>query len=328
MPGTSVSEQGKGLVTQVPGYNAGTVDTLPGMPVAHYPFETIPHDYKFWCGVVGYGLRFFGVTNQPVKSLRDSGAIHRTGRCYARVKCATTAKPGAYLIPVWGSDAHFAVSAHPTPYRLATDLSGQTVGTIYGPAVPATISSVETVPEVIIQSYEPNLIIWQNPAAASTTGVHAAVTDTGVEVVVTTAITNPAVPRNISATSGGTATDIKAVQVIIAGTNILDEVITETLPVFTENSATTVVGALAFKTVTSITIPAHDGTAATTAIGWGDILGFPDAAGVRKVRSTYLANTIEGTAATVVADNDEIEKNTIDLNSALNATQVTVRLEE
>lgn len=49
MPGTSVSEQGKGLVTQVPGYNAGTVDTLPGMPVAHYPFETIPHDYKFWC---------------------------------------------------------------------------------------------------------------------------------------------------------------------------------------------------------------------------------------------------------------------------------------
>lgn len=328
MSGTSVSEQGRNEVVQVSGYNAGASATLAGQPVAHWPFEATPHDHKFWVGVAGYGLRFYGVTRGPVASLRDSGAILRKGRMYARVKAAATTLPGAYLMPIWGATGHFAVSAHPTPYRLVTNLSGQTVGTIYGPDAPATISTVETIPEIIIDKYDPALIIWEAPATASTTGVHAAVTDTGVQVVVTTAITNPVVPRNISATAGGTATDIKAIQVVIAGTNILDEVISETLPVFTVDTAGTVLGDLAFKTVTSITIPAHDGTAATTAVGFGDKLGFPDAAAVRKIRATYLANTIEGTAATVVADGDEIEKNTVDLNSALNATQVTVRLEE
>lgn len=164
-------------------------------------------------------------------------------------------------------------------------------------------------------------------AAASTTGVHAAVTDTGSQQVVTTGITNPPCPRNVTATAGGTATDIKAIQVIIAGTNELDEAITETLPAFTVDTAGTVLGSKAFKTVTSITIPAHDGTGATTAIGFGDKLGLPyylpDG---NTVLQTALGGTKEGTAPTVVADADEIEKNTCDLNSALNGTVVDVWL--
>lgn len=328
MPGTSTSEQGYQNVDICAGYNAGATDTLAGQPVAHYPFETLPHDHKFWVGVAGYGLRFFGVTRMAIESLRDGGAIQRRGRIYARVKAAATALPGAYLAPEWGSTGHFRVCSHPTPFRLVTNLSGQTVGTIYGPDNPASISSVETVPEIIIQEYDPKQLVWESPATASTTGVHAAVTDDGTEQTITTAITNPDVPRNITATSGGTATDIKAVQVVITGTNYLDEVITETLPVFTENTATTVVGSLAFKTVTSIVIPAHDGNAATTAIGFGDKLGFPDAAAQRRAESAWLGGTKEGTAATLVGDADEIEKNTIDLNSALNNTEVAVRLYE
>jgi hypothetical protein len=39
------------------------------------------------------------------------------------------------------------------------------------------------------------------------------------------------------------------------------------LPVFTENTATTVNGSLYFSRITSFTIPAHDGTGATTALG-------------------------------------------------------------
>lgn len=163
-----------------------------------------------------------------------------------------------------------------------------------------------------------------SPAVASTTGVHAAVTDTGEQVVVTTAITNPAVPRTITATSGGTAGDIGAIQVIIAGTNAEGVAITETLPVFTANSATTVVGAKAFATVTSITIPAHDGTGATTAVGFSDVLGL----GVRLSRNTviaaYLGGTKEGTAPTVAVSSTAIESNTIDLNSALNSGAVLV----
>ena len=110
--------------------------------------------------------------------------------------------------------------------------------------------------------------------AALTSGVHASLNG-AAHLNTTTGITNPAVPRNITATAGGTAGDIKAIQVVITGTNYNDEEITETLPAFTENTAGTVVGTKAFKTVTKIDVPAHDGTGATTVIGWGDLFGIP-----------------------------------------------------
>lgn len=164
-------------------------------------------------------------------------------------------------------------------------------------------------------------------AVASTTAVHAAVTDNGSPRVVTTAITNPPAPRSITATAGGTAADVKAIQVIITGTNYLDEVITETLPAFTVNATGTVEGNKAFKTVTQIDIPAHDGTGATTAIGFGDKLGLPYLLDTTNtVLLSALAGVRESTAATVVADDNEIEKNTVDLNSALNGTAVDVYL--
>jgi hypothetical protein len=157
---------------------------------------------------------------------------------------------------------------------------------------------------------------------ASTTGIHAAVQDTGVEVEVTTAITNPSVPRNITATAGGTAIDIKAVQVTIEGTNYADEVITETLPAFTVNTAGSVEGSKAFKTVTKITIPAHDGTGATTAIGFGEKLGLPFKLTHNTVLNAFLNNVKEGTAPTVAVSSTAIESNTMDLNSALDSKVV------
>jgi hypothetical protein len=162
--------------------------------------------------------------------------------------------------------------------------------------------------------------------AASTTGVHAAVTDDGTQQTITTGITDPAIPRNITATAGGTAADIKAIQVVITGTNINDEVITETLPAFTENTAGSVTGSKAFKTVTQIVIPAHDGTGATTSIGWGDKLGLSYIRAHIPCIATYLDNTLEGTAATIAASATAIESNTIDLNSALDGTVVDTYL--
>lgn len=161
-------------------------------------------------------------------------------------------------------------------------------------------------------------------ATNSTTAVKAAVTDTGVQQVITTGITNPPYPRNISATAGGTNTDIKAIQVVVVGTNINDEVISETLPAFTVDTAGTVVGNKAFKTVTSITIPAHDGTGATTAIGFGNKLGLPDKLAHNTVLNAYLANAKEGTAPTVTVSTTALESNTVALNSALNGTAVDV----
>lgn len=165
-----------------------------------------------------------------------------------------------------------------------------------------------------------------NADAASTTAVHAAVTDTGGAQTITTGITNPEVPRNITATAGGTAGDIKAISVIVNGTDFAGVAIADTLPAFTVNTAGTVQGTKAFKTVTSIVIPAHDGTGATTAIGRGDKLGLPFKLAHNTVLLTFMNNTIEGTAPTVTTSSTSISNNTIDLNSALNGTKVDVYL--
>ena len=158
--------------------------------------------------------------------------------------------------------------------------------------------------------------------ASSTTGIHAAVTDTGEEVTITEDITNPSCARNITATAGGTAADIGAIQVTITGTNVLDEEITEDLPAFTVDTAGTVQGNKAFKTVTSITIPAHDGTGATTAIGVTNKLGLPYKLSNNTVLKTYINNTLESTDTTVAVSSTNIENNTILCNTALSGKAV------
>lgn len=156
----------------------------------------------------------------------------------------------------------------------------------------------------------------------TTTYVKAAVTSTAEDQEITTGITNPLYPRNVTATAGGTAEDIKAVQVIVEGTNENDEVITETLPAFTANTAGTVTGSKIFKTITKITMPAHDGTGATTAVGTGNKLGLGFKLSHNTVLSAYRNNVLEGTAPTVTVSATAQESNSITLNSALNGTVV------
>jgi hypothetical protein len=163
------------------------------------------------------------------------------------------------------------------------------------------------------------------PEAADDDQVLAAYTDDGAEAVFVDAdLADPDVPRNITATAGGTAADIKAIQVIVTGLNVWGQTITETLPAFTVNTAGTVTGSKAFYRVTGVTIPAHDGTGATTAIGVGEKLGLPTTLTRNTVVAAYLGGAKEGTAPTVAVDSDEVEKNTVDLNSALNGTDVIV----
>lgn len=161
--------------------------------------------------------------------------------------------------------------------------------------------------------------------ATNNAGVHAAMTGVA-QSAIKTGITSPVYPRNITATAGGTATDIKAIQVVITGTNYNDEAITETLPVFTVDTAGTVVGAKAFKTVTQIDVPAHDGSGATTTIGWGDKLGLPYKLTHNTVLAACLNNVKESTAPTITFSAAAIESNTIDLNSALDGHVVDVYL--
>jgi hypothetical protein len=163
-------------------------------------------------------------------------------------------------------------------------------------------------------------------ALGTVTSVHAAVTDTGASQEVTTAITNPVCARNVTATAGGTAADIKAIQVIVEGTDMNGATITETLPVFTVNTAGTVVGSKAFKTVTKITIPAHDGTGATTSAGVGSKLGLPYKLENNTVLKAYHNNTLEATAPTVAVSTSALESNTATFNTALNGSVLDLYL--
>jgi len=200
-----------------------------------------------------------------------------------------------------------------------------TAGTVTGVQVFSKVTSV-TIPAHDGTGATTSIGAAGAPAVADTDGILAAVTDTGVQQVITTGLNTPEVPRNITATAGGTAADIKAIQVIVAGTNAEDQAITETLPAFTVNTAGTVAGAKAFKTITSVTIPAHDGTGATTAIGFGDVIGIGHRLARNTLRAAYLDNVLEGTAPTVVFDATDLEDNTADLNSALNSTPVVLEL--
>ena len=153
------------------------------------------------------------------------------------------------------------------------------------------------------------------PAAVGVASVHAAVTlGDGVPTVVTTAITNPDYPRNV--TIKGNAAGI-AGDVVITGTNILDEEITETIAL---NAATEVLGTKAFKTVTQIDLPARTTAGDTVSIGRGKIFGVPhivDNAGLLLVK-LFDGSTDSGTLA---VDDDEIEKNVFSLNGTPNGTK-------
>lgn len=161
----------------------------------------------------------------------------------------------------------------------------------------------------------------KSPALGAVAAVHAAVTDTGVDQVITTAITNPVVPRNVSATAGGTAADVKAVQVIVTGTNVWGQAITETLPAFTVNTTGTVVGNKAFATVTSITLPAHDGLGATTSVGTGAKLGLPTTFSRKSFIALYFNGTAEAISASTISSS-AVESNTFTATSALDGSEV------
>lgn len=86
------------------------------------------------------------------------------------------------------------------------------------------------------------------------------VTDTGSQQIITSGIKAFNHPGIVTATVAGEGTTIKAVQVIVEGTDTTGNTITETLPAFTEDTPGSVSGAKTFATITKVTIPAQDGS--------------------------------------------------------------------
>lgn len=79
-------------------------------------------------------------------------------------------------------------------------------------------------------------------------------------------------PRNMTITTSSHV-DIDAVAVVITGTNIHGDIITD-IVTLTDAGNTTDVGNVAFSTVTQIVVPAQGGTSGALEFGFGSIIGF------------------------------------------------------
>lgn len=158
-----------------------------------------------------------------------------------------------------------------------------------------------------------------SPAVGATAAVRAAYTLGATAADVTSGITDPDVPRNLTITgnAGGIAGDV-----VITGTDYEGVTLTETIAL---SGTSTVVGSKAFKTVTSINFPAKtNGSGDTVAIGTGAKLGLSRRLSRNTVLAAYLNGTKEGTAPTVAVSSSVIASNTVTLSSTLNGNAVIV----
>lgn len=153
------------------------------------------------------------------------------------------------------------------------------------------------------------------PAASTATAIHAAVTLADAAITtVTTAITNPDVPRTL--TIKGNAAGI-AGDVVITGTNIRDAIITDTIAL---NGVAEVEGVNAFKTVTKIVFPARTQAEDTVSVGMAKKFGMPH---IVTYAACLIVKLFNGTADTgSLTVNADIEKNLFALNGAPNGTKI------
>lgn len=132
------------------------------------------------------------------------------------------------------------------------------------------------------------------------------------DLVLTEFDAQPDWPRNIvvvlAATTEG---DIAAGEIVVAGKNFAGEDITET-HIVTADTAGTFTGSIAFKEVTSVTVPVQDGDSVTVDVGWGKVFGIPY---LLEADEQVLVKLFNKSAdnGTVTPDATDIEKNVISI---------------
>lgn len=130
--------------------------------------------------------------------------------------------------------------------------------------------------------------------------------------------------RNVTVTHtqvGGVTDTLGTIAVV--GTDLNGEALTETI---TPSSGATVQGTKAFKSVTSVTGAGwviNTGNDTIT-VGFGDLIGLPDELGSNSVLFAIFNGVREATAATVTFSATVLALNTVDLNSALDGSTVTI----
>lgn len=161
---------------------------------------------------------------------------------------------------------------------------------------------------------------WTDPIAVSATALKALTATSDSVATTITPTSQPDFARLISVTPGGTTTDVAAGDYILTGTDIRGNTITDTLT-FAANASTKQVSVKAFKTVTSLVCPVQDGAGATFSIGVEDALGLDRCMTGNEVILATIDGAYETTRPTVTYHATDISKNTIDPNTALNASR-------
>ena len=156
--------------------------------------------------------------------------------------------------------------------------------------------------------------------AANVLSAHAGAT-AAAPVTVTTFVAQPDYARNLVVTPGGTTADVAAGNVVVTGVDIQGNVITESFA-FIADQSTAVTGNKAFKTITSIVIPAEDSPfGATWSVGFGAKLGLN---GCLAGSGWYLKGLVDGadlTGSTVASSASDVSSNTIIPNPAPNGSR-------
>jgi hypothetical protein len=150
--------------------------------------------------------------------------------------------------------------------------------------------------------------IFTAPKAAENDDVHAAITlPASGTTVVTTAITNPDVPRVMRIK--GNAAGITG-NVVIEGTDIQGNTITDTIVAVDD---TAVDGVKAFATVTKITVPARTTSGDTISVGLGAKLG------LECICDAYSFTGFAGVSS-YAYDASDISKNVVTPSATLNGS--------
>jgi len=142
--------------------------------------------------------------------------------------------------------------------------------------------------------------VWTAPDAPSADGILSSTLLTSAIQTITTGITNPDFPRLLSIDSDGAASG----DVVITGTNIRGETVTDTIALNTTNE---VAGVVAFKTITSIQLPVKSASESVF-VGWLDGLGLQSIPWSTEVISEDSNNATDTGGTVLTRDSDEIEK--------------------
>lgn len=142
---------------------------------------------------------------------------------------------------------------------------------------------------------------------------------TAADLTHTTFLAQPDFARTLSLIAATNTGDVPTGDVVITGTDIDGNVITDTLT-FAANQATAENTVKAFLTVTSIVFPTPDGDTATWDLGTLDALGLSERIEEDSVFHTIFNGTVESTRPTVVSHATDKTRCTVDLNTALDAS--------